>query len=142
MSVLYSFCTTTIIYALPDEIIENYQFSWSEDLFDVEKSTSTSNQIQTDIKDIVEKERKAPFVNTVTLIFYSGNLVVDLLLNFITALPSMVILLVSAFMFLFNVDSYLALQIKMTIGAILTVTYLAGLINVLVSFRSAGVRVS
>ena len=74
------------------------------------------------------------------LMLFSGNILVDLLLNFVFAVPQMIMILVNSLCMLFSINAY----INATIQALFYTAYLAlfmiSIIQLLVNLRSGGSR--
>lgn len=84
------------------------------------------------------KEMNVPLVDMGTLIFFSGNLVVDLMLNTIFAIPEMIMILIGGFLALFPINAYLAVQLKVVIFAIIAIIYVILIIAFVADLRSRG----
>ena len=70
------------------------------------------------------------------LLFYSGNIVVDLFLNFMFAIPIMIGLVIHGIFELLNIDTYMWALVEAFSAAIIFVLYMLGLIQMLASLRS------
>lgn len=132
VQLFYSFAITLLAYALPASAI-HYVTGFSElsggDLGSVGSSVQASLDRQTNI----------PVIEIGALVFYSGNILLDLLLNFAFAIPQMLGMLVNGIMLLLNVDSYIFAVVQLFASVVVTVMYFIGLMNLLVSIRSGRV---
>ena len=126
----YSVCITMITYALPaDARVQTQIFSnFNEDIS--LEGTSTL------VEDSIQEQTNIPVVEVGALVFYSGNIILDLMLNFAFAIPEMLGLLVNGFMLLFNVDSYLFAIVEIFASVAVTIMYMIGLIQLLTGIRS------
>lgn len=79
-----------------------------------------------------------PLVDLGTLVFFSGNVVVDLMLNTILAIPEMITILVNGILSLLPISSYVAVQIKVFIFAAISIMYVIMLLAFIADVRSRG----
>jgi len=130
MMLFYSVAITGLLYAMPNESI-NYVYAFS----DVSNEINIEG-ITSEMEESLLSQTEIPIVEFGALVFYSGNLIIDLLLNFIFAIPEMIGLLVNGLMLLFNIDSYAFALVEMFAAAATTVFYLFGIIQLTVGLRS------
>jgi len=79
-----------------------------------------------------------PLVDTATLVFYSGNIMLDLIGNFVTAIPQMVGLLLNGFFMLFPIDITLQKTLFYSTYAFISILYLFSLMAFITNMRSGG----
>jgi len=128
----YSFAITVLSHALtPFSVNSLYLLPYQNVTTDI---TNVSAQIEA----ATQSQLDIPLIDLGALVFYSGNIVVDLLLNFFFALPSLFTLLVNGFTMLFNVDAYLAAQFKLFMFGIISVLYFLNLLAFILNIRSRG----
>lgn len=132
IQLFYAFAITLLVYAVPADSL-NYVTSFSDLASEIDLET-----VSTDIESSVQDQLNIPVVELGALIFYSGNIIIDLLLNFFFAIPEMIGLFINGFMLLFNVDSYIFAVVELFAGVIVTVLYFIGLIQLLGNLRSGG----
>ena len=70
------------------------------------------------------------------MIFYSGNILIDLLINFIFAVPSMISLFVGGICNLFSLDAFLTATLTSLGMAMTTIMYIIGLLQLVTNVRS------
>lgn len=129
IQLFYGTGITLLSYALPEDqitLISQYQTVSNVDVTDI------SSQIQSNI----QSQLNIPVVDIGTLVFHSGNLLVDMLINFFTAIPSMLTILISTFFAVFPVEAFLAAQIKLLVWVIASVLYFIAFLNFLMNIRS------
>lgn len=99
-----------------------------------------TNNVGANIQDIgqridssISDQLGLPLVDFGSLVFFSGNIIADLILNFLLAVPGMINVIFSAFFLFFPVNAVLQQDFKLFItvfGAILyiisTMAFLAG----------------
>lgn len=134
VQLFYAFSITMVTYALPAAELENSRVALFEGPADVYSEEYISSQVEGN----VGKQFNLPVIELATLVFYSGNIVIDLLLNFITAVPQMFTLLISGFLLFFNLDAVVATQVKLFFETMITMLYIIGIITLLLSIRSGG----
>jgi len=133
VQLFFAFGVSVLAYALDpmissDQVILQYS------------TTASSMQNVTDkLSATTQNQLKISVVDLGALVFYSGNILVDLLLNFMTALPSIVTLIIGGFFMLFGGDAFIVAQLKAFIYIILTALYFLGLLSFILEIRS-GVR--
>ncbi|WP_456477600.1 hypothetical protein [Geoglobus ahangari] len=131
IQLLWSFAVTGIVYTLPADAVNHISFVQQEVNVDL---TNTSTEIQQSL----QKQMDIPVIDLGALVFYSGNIVIDLMLNFFTAIPGMFNILLTIFLTFINVDAYLATQLKLLSTAVLTIAYLIGILQFLLNVRARG----
>ena len=125
----YAFAVTLIVYSLPPDTI-NYVNVFQTDV----SLENTSVQIQ----QSVQKQMDIPIVDLGALVFYSGNIMVDLMLNFLTAVPGMFSLILTALFAFINVDAFIATQLKLFATTVTTVIYVMMVLNFVMQIRTRG----
>jgi len=129
VQLFFSVGLTMYIYAMPtgaDSEVGMLQGSTNIDL----ESTSE------DIQDSLERQTNIPVIDIGALVFYSGNIILDMVLNFMFAIPEMLTLLIGGIMRLINLDSFLMTQIQLFITVIISAMYMLGAIQFIASIRS------
>lgn len=128
VQLFYAFAITSVTYSLPaEELTRVTMFSGP--------SVSLSD-VGSDLEGSLDSQIDLPLIDVGALVYYSGNIVIDLLLNFMTAIPQMVSLFVGAFMFFFNVEGYLATQIKLFLWVTILALYVVSMLSFVMNVRS------
>ena len=128
----YSFGVTIITYAIQPFNVDTSLLS------EYQNSTMSMSNVTSKIEEVTKSQLNIPLIDLGALVFYSGNIVVDLMLNFFFALPSIMSLIVGAFTTFFNLDAYLASMLKLFIYTVVTLIYFWYLIAFILSIRSRG----
>lgn len=91
-----------------------------------------------EVESGLERELNVPLLDIGALVFYSGNILIDLLLNFAFAIPQMLLLLTHSFGTLFNIDTtgFFLGQIQLFAGVIFGIFYIFGFVQLLLGIRS------
>lgn len=93
-----------------------------------------------DIRDRVDvgfdEQLELPLVDLGSLVFFSGNLLADLILNFITAVPNIVNLFLAGIFTFLPIDSELQSLVKVFITVFGTILYLIGIFSLLTDSRT------
>lgn len=131
----YSFAVNVYVYALPDDT-RNTQMPFKDTTDDYNISS-----IQSDVQDNLERQTSIPVIEVGALVFYSGNILLDLVFNFAFAIPQMLIMLISGISLLFGsiIDSQLILILQSFITAAVLALYFIGAMQLLTGIRSGRV---
>ena len=131
----YGMAVTGAIYTLPSDMIGIGEVS--NDVVGADISESVSS-IQTNLGS----QTSIPVVGQLgALIYYSGNILIDFLLNFLLALPQIISIFFTLIGLLFGFDATLGLLIRNTLSGIFVGVYLLGVIQLFLNMRS-GQRVN
>lgn len=124
----YSVAITLIAYAIPDTSL-NYVTSQ-------EISGFRYQDLGNKMEDSLTKQTNLPIIDLAALVFFSGNILMDLLINFMYAIPQMLGLLISIITGIFNFDSGIVLIVETFTSIIITSLYVVGVIQMVVGIRS------
>lgn len=127
----YSVSITLLAYALPAGAL-NFVTVFSEGTQD----TSSLDNLNAEVQDSLTRQTNIPVIELGALVFYSGNILVDLLVNFVYALPQMFGLLIHGITSLFNLDAYIFQTIQAFATILMTVMYILGIIQLITGLRS------
>jgi len=121
---------TLLTYAVPTSFI-NQVSSFSE----VAEAINLES-VSGDVQQSLERQTDIPAVELGALVFYSGNILIDLLLNFIFAIPEMVGLIINGLTRLLSIDTFMIATVQTFIGVVVMVLYFIGIMQLLVGVRS------
>jgi len=130
VQLFYAFAITCLAYAMPANSL-----TYVDAFGDLAQEIDVEG-VSGDIESSIDSQLNIPVVELGSLIFYSGNILLDLLLNFFFAIPEMIGLLLHGFTMLFNIDAVLYQAVEAFSAAIVTILYVIGLIEILISIRS------
>ena len=119
-----------VAYAMPADA--RHYVSIYSDLSENIDLEGTSNLIQ----ESITRQTNLPVIELGAMIFYSGNIVIDLLLNFAFAIPQMLGLFVNGVFTVFNIDSYIFAIVQLFASVAVIVWYFITLIQLLTNTRS------
>jgi hypothetical protein len=126
----YSASITLLSYAIPADARQFVTvYSNIGDDFDLES-------VSTEVSSGLQSQTNIPVIELGALVFYSGNLLLDLILNFMFAIPQMFGILIHGILFLINVDSYIWATVQTFSSVIFIVLYTIGLLQMLLGTRS------
>lgn len=132
VQLFYSFGITTLTHSLPTSRLDYVEgFSDLADRLDLQTISNT-------FEDSVLDSMNMPLIELGALIFYSGNIIIDLLMNFIFAIPQMIGLFINGFIMLFSIDTFFTVQVQLFTSVIIGVMYFIGLLQLLMNVRSQG----
>lgn len=133
MSLFYGFSITLLAYYIPDENITHIQmFNGLNDRIDL-------NSVSSEVETSLQKQTNLPLIELGALVFYSGNILIDLLLNFILALPLMCVMLINGIIYLLpSFPAQMKNNILLFSTSLFTIMYLIGIIQLLTNIRATG----
>jgi len=129
VQLIYSFGITILVYSLSGMNID------LNSIMTLPTSSDIVNTTQ-NFEEQLQRTRNIPIVDIGALVFYSGNAFIDLIGNFITAIPQMATFLLNALIQLFPLEPTLAFYLKLFIEASLTIIYIWLLITFILSLFS------
>lgn len=130
VQLFYAFFITGAVYVLPADTL-GYVDGFSDFSSPVDLEGVTS-----EVQDSLERQTNIPVVELGALVFYSGNILIDLMLNFAFAVPEMIGMFVNGIMMIFNLDNYIFALVQLFASAVVTVLYFLGVMEVLLGIRS------
>ena len=133
----YSVGINIIVYTLPNDALADA--SVFKDTID--ESGFNYDDIAADVQGGLDQQSNVPLIEIGALVFYSGNILVDLILNFVYAIPQMIGLLINAIVHVFGstLDVYIMGIVEAFTAVALTVFYMLSLINLTTNIRSGRV---
>ena len=120
-----------VTYAMPQDTLE--YVSIIQPGHEIELET-----VARDIQSSSERQMDIPVVDIGALVFHSGNIIVDLILNTIFAIPEMVTILINGFLFFFGVEAFVATQLKLLLWAVIGAIYIIAILAFIMNIRSGG----
>jgi hypothetical protein len=97
------------------------------------------NTIRAQVEGATTKSTSVPLYDVGALVYYSGNILIDLLLNFVMALPAMIGLIIHGIGTLISIDALMLLQVKIFAELIVMVIYFISIIQLLTGIRAGRV---
>lgn len=130
IQLFYALAITLLVYSMP-ATDRNFvaQFESSPANVDLE---TTANEFQNSF----QSQANFGIVDVAAFALFSGNSIVDLMLNFFTAIPSMVTLLLKAIFMFVAIDATAQKTIMLYVYAIIAILYVIALLNFLINVRS------
>lgn len=132
IQLFYGFGVTLLAYSLPSEsvnLISTYQ----------EPSSNLNvDDISSTIEENLQSQLNVPLIDIGSLVFYSGNILIDMIINFFTAIPSMITIAISTFFMFFPVDAFIATQIKLLLWVFAAILYFIAFLAFIMNIRSQG----
>lgn len=130
MQLFFSIGITLYIHALPSpSLVYVEQFQLVSQRIDAEEVGSR-------LEDNINSQRRAPLTDVGALVFYSGNLIIDLILNFFFAIPEMIGLLIFGLQYLLQFPSYLIGQIQLFAASAMIIIYVLSVLELLTGLRT------
>jgi len=130
LSAFYSFAIVSLTYTLPDSDMNFIvQFSTDDAIRDYGE---TSREFQ----DSLQTQKQFGIVDAGALALFSGNILLDLAVNFFFAVPSMFALFFSAIFYFLKINVFLQNEIILLVKAILAIISSIFLIRFLLGART------
>lgn len=130
MMLFYSFAINILVYSMPDEALP-YVTGFSDLAGEI-----SLEGVSEDVQDSVEEQTNIPVLELGALVFYSGNILIDLILNFAFAIPEMAGLVLTGILMLLNIDTQIANIMQLFFSVTIMVIYFIGIIQLLTGIRS------
>jgi hypothetical protein len=126
----FSIGITMLTHAIPSDDLR-YVTSYS-DLANSINAEELSGSIQGSMKS----QTSIPLIEVGALVFYTGNLILDLLLNFAFATPQMVTLFLTGITKIIGLDAVITGSIQLYLTAVIGILYFVLIIRLLANLRS------
>jgi len=123
---------TLIAYAIPDNAL-----NWVGNI--QEGDTFNPTQTAEMMQNAVERQTNIPLVDIGALVFYTGNIILDLVLNFAFAIPTMITMLINLISMLFGgLDTFFITVIQSFFSVLMLSFYFIYILEFVASIRSGG----
>lgn len=129
----YSVAIVLILYGLEGTTLAPHIQSFS----DVGGSIGLNN-VTSEVQNTLDRETQFSVVDLGALALFSGNILLDLLVNFAFALPQMITLLVNGVLQLIGVDAQITAIVQIFATAVIMIMYFIALLSLLTNIRSRG----
>lgn len=130
IQLFYSFSITTLAYSMPADALDRVtSFSDVGSSLDLEETAEL-------LEGSLEQQTNIPVIELGALVFYSGNILLDLMLNFAFAVPQMIGLLLQGLMGFLNIDGALWAYAQIFLVVAFSAFYTISLIQMLLGLRS------
>lgn len=136
VQLFYAFAITLVAYGLPEDA-RSYSTAYS-DLADQISLQSVGSEVETSL----QSQTDIPVIELGALVFYSGNILLDLLLNFAFAIPQMIAMIVNGIMTLLSIDTYMFAVVQLFFSVVIMVMYFLGIMELITNLRSGSARLS
>lgn len=133
IQLFYAISITTLTRVVPPESL-SYVTSFSDLADDIDMI-----EVSQDIQDSLDSQLNIPLIELGALVFYSGNILVDLMLNFFFAVPQMITIFINALAMLFNFDAFILGQVQLFFMILVTLIYFLGMISMVIGIRSGNI---
>lgn len=130
VQLFFAFSITLLVHAMPEENL-TYVTAFSDVTDSIDLDTVT-----TDLENSMQSTLDIPVIELGALVFYSGNILIDLMLNFAFAIPEMITMILNGIMMLFSVDEFMFAYVQLFLSAVIMAIYFISLIQVLIGIRS------
>lgn len=131
VQLFYAIGIGALVYSMPSDAIQYISIISNDG-----KPTLDVDTISGKVQENLERQTNIPVIDLGALVFYSGNFMIDLLLNFFFAIPQMLGFLIAAITSIFNFNPYLSTMVTTMFQVLFGVLYTIGIISLLLSLRS------
>lgn len=130
-SAFFSLGITAFTHYLPADA-KYFASGFSGSTIDLETTTA-------DLEENLQRQTNIPVIDVGALVFYSGNIFLDFMLNFIFAIPEAIGLIFKGLSMLFSFDAYIVYIVESFFGAIIILMYFMSILLFITGFRSGRV---
>ena len=130
--VFWSFVFTIMVYTVPGA--DQGQLA----LITMQSGTTNLASISTQFGEAVTNQTNIPIVELGALLFYSGNIIIDLLLNFAFAIPQMFTMLLNMFFLIVPIAGNIQTSVVLFFGAMISIAYAIAILQFITNLRSGG----
>lgn len=130
--IFYGTSMTILSYTLPSGMInyiEPFQSSNSPDI----------SSVASDVQASLDNQLNIPVIDLGAMLFYSGNIIIDLFLNFAFAVPSMLTMLFNGLLFFIHLPNNVAETVQFCAFTTFSIVYVLSVVSLLVGIRSGRV---
>ena len=127
--IFWSFVFTSLTYTLPSEDVPKLAF------ITFENGTTDLTAINQQFESAITQQTEIPLVDLGALLFYTGNIIIDLVLNFAFAIPEMFSILLNILFMVAPVDTKIQVSVFAFISALIAVGYAIGLLQFVTNLR-------
>jgi hypothetical protein len=117
---------------------ENLPLTYIEELEDI-KDVYNLDTISDDMEDSVSRQQNLPVIDVGALVYHSGNILMNLIANFLFALPIMIGLIISTLTKIFALDPKMVAYVQSFFVGLVSVAYIIGIVQLFTGIRSGRV---
>jgi hypothetical protein len=126
----YSFSITMLTYTLPADMKNQAEiFTQLSSDYDID---NTVDELQSSL----DRQKNIPIIEFGALVYYSGNILIDLVMNFLFAIPEMISLLLNGILTIFSIDTQMIAYLQIFASSLMIIIYIIGVIQMLTNIRS------
>lgn len=135
IQLFFSIGVTAIVYSMPPDADATDMVQGYQDL----AGNVDFNAVSDKFENSLNRLTNTPVVDIGILVFYSGNIILDLLVNFAFATPAMVSMVFNGLMTLWGWDTTIMSFIQIFLSVAMMVVYVVGLLQLITNIRSGRV---
>ncbi|HNV61765.1 MAG TPA: hypothetical protein PKN54_02360 [Candidatus Cloacimonas acidaminovorans] len=132
VQIFWSLVFTLLVYTLPGS--DSGQLA----LITMSNGTTDLATISDSFESAVTNQTNIPIVEMGALLFYSGNIIIDLLLNFAFAIPEMFSILLNILFLVLPVAGNIQHVVTLFFMALISIGYAIGILQFVTNIRSGG----
>ena len=127
--VFWSFVFTIITYTIP--VSDRPQLA----LITFQNGTTDLAAINQEFESAVTSQTEIPLVELGALLFYSGNIIIDLMLNFAFAIPEMFTILLNIMFLVLPISTQIKVGVFTFVSALIAIAYAIGILQFVTNLR-------
>lgn len=128
----YGFSITLISHLLPDGAKQQ------ANIFITSDNDISNDAIINELESGITRQRDVPIIDLGALVFYSGNFLIDLVLNFLFAVPQMITFFFVGLGTIINIDAFIFQQLQTILSVLVGTFYIIGLVEIILNLRAGG----
>lgn len=132
----YSVAINICIYSIGTFPDNGNALDFVESFSDLEHTDTDMESIANTVEDSFDQQSDIPVVEFGALVFYTGNIIMDLVANFIFAIPEMIGLITHGITDIIGADKYIFVWVQAFSSVVMIVMYFIGMIGLISSIRS------
>jgi len=129
VQLFWAFSVSMLVPLIPEAEMQQVVF------FENEAGLIEYNTLANSLEDGISDQTNIPILDFGALIFYSSNLILNLMINFVTAIPQMLLILLNAFSTIFPIPYTIMSYMKVFMTLILTIVYYLSLFLFITNIR-------
>lgn len=114
---------------------ESLPLTYIEELSDI-KDVYNIDTVSDQIESSVSLQQNIPIVDVGALVFHSGNILLNLIANFMFALPTMIGLIIATLTRILSLNPIMVAYVQAFFVGLVSVAYIIGVIQLLTGIRS------
>lgn len=130
LQLFYALAMTLIVPAIPS------QYTLPVNMFNNPDAQIDYQNVATSLQGGITDQTNIPVLDFGSLVFYASSIILSFMINFVTAVPQMLILLLTAFFFVFPIGITIQANMITALTILLTILYWLAVIAFVTNIRT------